>query len=92
VEVIAVMKFLLSFSLLVVAASAISQEDAEKHEQLARSILVDCRIAEGGTARDFDLLIMNGKFPETQTGRCMMTCMVEKMGYVSWSWFASNFN
>lgn len=63
--------------------NAVSKAEIEKHEEMAKLILIECKSMEGGTDEDLDTLLKGETFPETPTGKCMMTCVGEKIGSVS---------
>ena len=81
------MKFVSTIVILcfVIAIGAIPEVEMPKHEKMmmAKMMMTSCKESEMGTDEDFEVL-MKGEGPDTKTGRCMMTCVVEKMGFVSY--------
>jgi hypothetical protein len=79
------MKFVSGFLILaslMIACRAVSKEDVEKHDKIMREMLMECKNIENGSDDDVESLMKASSLPETHSGKCMMTCIVEKMGYV----------
>lgn len=75
------MKLFLTLTCLSLAVlSSMAMKD-EKHIEMLKGILAECQKTEGGSAGDFDTLML-GKFPETHEGSCMISCINEKIGIV----------
>lgn len=55
----------------------------DQHMEMAKQLLKECQAQEGGTDNDFNTMISGG-FSDTKEGRCMITCINEKVGVVSW--------
>lgn len=82
------MKFvstILCFSYLVIAIIAIPEVEMTKNEKMmmAKMTMTACKESEMATDEDFEVLMKGESNPDTRTGRCMMACIVEKMGPVS---------
>lgn len=79
------MKFffaLFGLCLSVLTANAVSQSDMNKHLEMAKKMILECKTAESGTDNDVEIML-KADLPDTPTGHCMLTCMSEKMGVVS---------
>lgn len=76
------MKFF-TFGFLVLALAATSSWCLTKEEglEMAKLMLNDCKIQEGGTDADIELIV-NMNYPTTREGNCMVACAHEKMGIV----------
>jgi hypothetical protein len=55
---------LFTLCLTVVAIPTVSDTEAEKHMEMVKMMLTECKAAEGGSDTDFDGLL-NGDFPDT---------------------------
>ena len=76
---------ILCFSYLVLAILAMPEVEITKNDRMmmAKMMMTACKESEMATDEDFEVLMKGESNPYTKTGRCMMACIVEKMGPVS---------
>lgn len=76
------MKFLpiLAVGLLVVAVTALDKEEAK---EMFRNMSQECKEQEKATDADVETMV-NENYPETKEGKCLVACMQETFGIVSW--------
>lgn len=82
------MKFpstLIIFSLLVVTAYAMTKEDIERQEEMAKKMITECQREIGGKDEDWWILMNGGEVSESGNKSCMLACVYEKMGAVSFN-------
>lgn len=75
------MKFSTGFFLLSCIASVFCITKEEGFE-MAKVLLTECKNQEGGAESDYDDLLAM-RFPTTESGKCMVACIHEKIGIVS---------
>lgn len=54
----------------------------EKEREMARHLLTECKVTEGGSDADYEKLV-HEELPETKEGNCMIACAYETIGIVS---------
>ena len=71
---------ILAMSLLVVAVTAIVKEEAK---EMFRNMSQKCKEQEKASDADVETMV-NENYPESREGKCLVACMQEKFGIVSW--------
>jgi PBP/GOBP family len=79
------MKLLLA-AVLSFTLSQVTGFEKETEREMARHLLSECQRLESGTDDDLNKL-MNEEIPSTDTGKCILACGYEKLGFVSFSKF-----
>lgn len=74
------MKFLplLAFGLLVVMVKAVDKEEAK---EMFRNMSQDCKEQEKAKDEDVETMV-NGAYPDTKEGKCLVACMQTQFGIV----------
>lgn len=65
------------------AAIQVQAISKEREREILRQLLTDCKDKEGGSDSDFERMV-HEQLPEAQEGRCMLSCVYEVIGIVSY--------
>lgn len=76
------MKFLVALSCLCLFVGANAQIKDPALIEMIKGLLTECVAAEGASAAEIESM-MSGSLPETKEGKCVIACVLEKVGAVS---------